>query len=276
MSYIFCSLLFTLILNPNILAGPFHPGFFVARLIIYNCREIFKNFLNPKRYFSVDFSLISAYTVVRGNPHGILCNDVPYKERRNRMKSSVKRILAIAICLALLLAVAPTQTKKAAAAATVTKVTMKAKSTGKGRARFWVQGKTSSGKVVWTYKTRALVQTELDSANCKATKKYVYIVDNNLFIRLNKNTGKVLAKKKFAGKYGLYGATLKVDKKGNLYTIGYYNSTLYKINKNGKVLWKHSFPNDIYWAYKIELKNDKVYVTFDEGGVKSVSASTGK
>lgn len=186
----------------------------------------------------------------------------------------MKKIVAVVLVLALILAVAPTSTKEAAAAAKVVKVTNTSKDVAGGKSIFLIQGKTSAGKVVWTYKTSAQEQTELTSASMKVKGNYVYVIDNNKYIRLKKSTGKVLVKKTL--KSSIWGAVMKVDNDGCLYAIGYYGSALYKINKNGKTLWKHEFPEDCYWAYKIAFKGSKVIVVFDNGGKKSVNASTGK
>ena len=186
----------------------------------------------------------------------------------------MKKIAAVVLVLALILAVAQTSTKEAAAAAKVTKVTKTMKAASGGKSRFLIQGKTSSGSVVWTYKTSAQEQTELDSANIEVKGNDVYVIDNNKYIRLKKSSGKVVVKKKLKDK--IWGACMKADDDGCLYAIGYYSSTLFKINKSGKTLWSHKFSDDCYWAYKIAFKGSKVIVVFDNGGKKSVNASTGK
>ena len=185
------------------------------------------------------------------------------------MKGKTKRIVAVVLCMALFLAVAPVSVEKASAAGTVAKVTMKSQQVDGGKARFLIQGKTSSGTVVWTYKTSAKEQTELDSASMKVKGNFVYVVDTNKYIRLKKSNGKVVAKGKL--KTQVWGAAMAVDSDGNLYTIGYYGSTLYKVNSKGKTVWKHTFSDKFIWPYKITIKGDKVTVTFDQGGKKTVT-----
>lgn len=184
-----------------------------------------------------------------------------------------KKVLAVFLCLVMTIAIV--STGKESDAATVTKVTMSGGKVVNGKMGFIIKGCTSSGKVVWTYKTSRQRQTELYSASMCVKGSFVYVIDNNKYIRLKKSNGKVVVKKKCRK---MWDATMKVDADGNLYAIGYYDSVLVKINKKGTTLWTHSFPKEYYWAYKIKLKGNKVVVTFDgeKKGSVSVDAETGK
>jgi hypothetical protein len=127
-----------------------------------------------------------------------------------------------------------------------------------------IYGKTKSGKTVWKYKTSRCLATELDSASWKVKGNSVYIIDNATFIRLNKQTGKVVSKKKLDSSYSLWSATMYIDGDGNLYAIGYYGSEIIKCTKNGVVKWSHRIINsNYYWPYKIKLSGKKLTVFFD-------------
>lgn len=62
----------------------------------------------------------------------------------------------------------------------------------------------------------------------------VYIIDDKTFVRLSKQTGKVLAKKSSKYLDGWMGA-MAVDNNGNSYSIGKYATYLVKVNKAGTV-----------------------------------------
>lgn len=149
-------------------------------------------------------------------------------------------------------------------AASVTKVTYKRNTYANYKQSATIKGYTKSGKNVWTYKTSKQSATELDSARCITNSKYVFIIDNNKYVRLNKNTGKVLVKKTLPR--AIWGAIMKLDSSNNLYCIGYYSDTLYKIKPSGKVAWKQKFPSNCWWPYKIKVTKSKVSVKFDCAG----------
>lgn len=129
-----------------------------------------------------------------------------------------------------------------------------------------IKGIDSAGKTVWKYKTSKQIATELNASTAIVKGNYVYVIDNDTYIRLKKSNGKVVVKKKLGIAHGIYGAVLKVDKDKNLYAIGYYSNALYKISSKGKLLWTHTFPEEYFWAYKIRLSGKKVYVDFDCAG----------
>jgi hypothetical protein len=126
-----------------------------------------------------------------------------------------------------------------------------------------IYGKAKNGKTVWKYKTSKCLATELDSATWKVKGNSVYIIDDTTFIRLNKQTGKVVSKKKLDSSYDLWSASMYVDGDGNLYSIGYYGSKIVKCTKNGVVKWVKDIDENYYWPYKIELSGNKLTVFFD-------------
>lgn len=169
-------------------------------------------------------------------------------------------------------------------AATVTKVTHTVKTyQGSGKGFNWKQymlisGKTNSGKTVWTYKTKTCVAAGGRSATLQVKGSSVYIIDDKTFVRLSKQTGKVLAKKSSKYLYGWMGA-MAVDSKGNSYSIGKYATYLVKVDKSGNVKWKCNM--NAYCGYefadKVSLSGNKVTVRFGSNTKKvTVNASTGK
>lgn len=138
-------------------------------------------------------------------------------------------------------------------------------------------GKTKKGKTVWKYTTSKCIATELDSASWKVKGNYVYVIDNTTFLRLNKQNGKVVSKKKFKSSFSLWGATMYVDGSGNLYAIGYYGQHLIKFTSKGTVKWTRKIKNSYYWPYKITSSGRKLTVYFDGNGRKAaIDTKTGK
>ena len=166
-------------------------------------------------------------------------------------------------------------------AATVTKVTHVVKTyqtSGFPKQYTLITGKTSSGKTVQTYKTKACATAGGRSATLQVKGSSVYIVDDKTFVRLSKQTGKVLAKKSSKYLYGWMGA-MAVDNNGNSYSMGKYATYLVKVNKSGTVKWKCNMNayNGYDFADKVTVSGNKVTVRFGyAGGKVVVNASTGK
>ncbi len=190
-------------------------------------------------------------------------------------KRSIVRIFAIVIIAMLACVMLPRMNVQAATAVKV-KMTRKYENDSQ---YFIIKGLDSAGKKVWKYKTSKCDATELDSARMKVKGKYVYVIDDKKFIRIKKSNGEAVVKKKFTDDNAIWGTTMLVDEDKNTYAIGYYNSELYKINKNGKVLWSRSFDEKYYWATKLTKDGKKLTVTFEGAeyqGDYSVNAETGK
>lgn len=164
---------------------------------------------------------------------------------------------------------------------TVTKVT--SKQYYKNNKQYSViSGKTKKGKTVWKYKTSQCTATELNSTGFKVKGSYVYMIDNTTYIKLKKQTGKVVYKKKFKSSYVGWSPSMYVDGSGNLYSIGYYSSRLVKFSPKGKVLWTSNIGRNYYWPYKITASGSKVTVYFENGkkagqrGKVMINTKTGK
>ncbi|MCR4904203.1 MAG: zinc-ribbon domain-containing protein [Butyrivibrio sp.] len=129
---------------------------------------------------------------------------------------------------------------------------------------FIIRGLDDTGNTVWEYKTSEYPGAELDSTSMCLSGDYVYVLDVNKYIRLNKSSGEVVAESVYAAEDdSAFGATMYVDDEMNLYAIGFYSNTLYKIDKEANLLWKHEFSYDFYWPDEIKLKDGNVIVTFD-------------
>ena len=176
-----------------------------------------------------------------------------------KIKKIVKYVVMVAISLCLALTLGGNTQTMAKSKVVKVKVTTKEKN-----CKFYgiVKGLDRNGNVVWKYKTPKEPAAELSCVLCKTRGNCVYIVTAGRFIRLNKNTGKILCNVK---KYDLGGATsLNVQKNGVCYITTYYDNFLLKFSKKGKVIWKTDFnKTQYYWPYKVKVKKNKLYVWFD-------------
>ena len=143
-----------------------------------------------------------------------------------------------------------------------------------------IRGKTSGGKTVWTYKSAKYTATELAAVAMKTKGSYVYVLEGRKYVRLGKQSGRVLVKKNvLPSGYGWGSPAMVVSSTGNLYAMGYYDDTVYRISKNGTVDWKRSIKDPYYWPYKMKLSSGTLTIYFDPPYGKcsvTLSASTGK
>lgn len=177
------------------------------------------------------------------------------------MKKYIRRWIGV-LALALILA-GGAVTVQAAAAKTV-KCEQKYNSSGKNWAVF--KGLTKSGKVVWTYKTPKREAAQLVYSGYTVTKKYVYIVDNNKFIKLKLKNGKKVLSKKLSKKIGGSPAVL-ADQSGNFYVVGYLGTRVLKYNTKGKKLWVSpdlEKKTGLIWFYDLKLSGNTLTV-YSEG-----------
>lgn len=126
-------------------------------------------------------------------------------------------------------------------------------------------------------KTKACAAAGGAAASVQTKGTSVYIIDNNFYIRLSKQTGRVLAKKssKYLQGYGV----MTVDSKGYTYSVGKYATYLVKVNKAGNVKWECNMNaySGYEFADKVTVSGNKVTVRFGYAGVKVVvNSSTGK
>jgi outer membrane protein assembly factor BamB len=126
-----------------------------------------------------------------------------------------------------------------------------------------LKGYSKSKKLIWTYKTEWVIQTELENISPYFKNgNFVYIVADGKVIALDLNTGKVKWKTK-----NIAGASIHYafDKKGTLYIGGFYGPDIVAINKKGKVLWtvKDASKGKTYWPIEINLLTDKIEIIYD-------------
>ena len=166
-----------------------------------------------------------------------------------------------------------------ASAATASKVTYKRTYTNsKESVTIW--GKTSSGKTVWTYRSASYTAAQCNAVTVKTKGSYVYVLEGRKYVRLSKKTGKVLAKKNVLPSGCSWGSpTVVISSNGNLYAMGYLDSTVYRISKSGTVAWKTKIKDSCYWPAKMKLTSGSLTIYFEmpTGNRRAVlSPSTGK
>lgn len=63
---------------------------------------------------------------------------------------------------------------------------------------FIIRGLDDTGNTVWEYETSEYPRAELDSTSMCLSGDYVYVLDVNKYIRLNKSSGEVVAESVYA------------------------------------------------------------------------------
>ena len=128
--------------------------------------------------------------------------------------------------------------------------------------RMIVRGLDANKQAVWKYVTKKYTATELPKTKCIVRKDKVYIFDNSKIV--------VLQEKKTAKNYGRQKKSVRQDifanltKMANLYVTGYYDQTVYKVSKKGKILWKTNISKTgNYWPYKITVSRNKITVLYE-------------
>ncbi|WP_026523338.1 zinc ribbon domain-containing protein [Butyrivibrio sp. MB2005] len=134
-----------------------------------------------------------------------------------------------------------------------------------------VRGVRMDGKAAWQYITEEYPGAELNSASVCVNGEHVYIIDENTYIRLNKQTGETEAKNLFTEEGGISGAIMAADDNMNLYAMGYYDNYLYKFSKDGSIVWMYDFMDEYYWPLYFHLNGNELIVTLgmhnDESGI---------
>lgn len=126
-----------------------------------------------------------------------------------------------------------------------------------------VQGLNASGKAVWSYKCSTAPAAQCCHVSLAANATYTYVVDGRTWIRINTQTGKVVKKKKNLFPYDLCSVAQYIDGSGNLYTMGYLDTVAYKLDKNGKILWKTDLGDKAVWPKSIEKDGKKIKIGFE-------------
>ena len=125
-----------------------------------------------------------------------------------------------------------------------------------------ITAKTSSGKVVWKYKTKKYAATELDATTMRVKGNRVYAFENGKMLVFNKKTGKKLVNKKHVLKG--YQVDFIVDSSGNCYAQPYYMDLVYKVSAKGKILWKRNMSKTkLSCPGKMKIKKDAVRFYYD-------------
>ena len=166
-----------------------------------------------------------------------------------------------------------------ASAAKVTKVKCDTKY-GNGQEYAIIRGKDSKGKTVWKYKSAKYAAAQCSAVGMKTKGSYVYVLEGRKYIRLSKQTGKVLVKKTVLPSNWRWGSPfMAVDSAGNLYATCCLDSPIYCISKAGKVKWKKTLKNGYFWPSKMKLSGSSLTVSFEppEGACYAVlNTKTGK
>lgn len=142
----------------------------------------------------------------------------------------------------------------------VAKVTVSQSSAAQGK-NYVFSGKDQSGKTLWTYKLFVHFAPQYTLMGYKEFKNYVYIIADKYFIELNRTTGKEIVKTEISD-YNVTGMTMCVDSKGTLYVFSDESFYLYKISKEGKLLWKDYIDANESGLNKLVIKNGKLYLYF--------------
>ena len=133
-------------------------------------------------------------------------------------------------------------------------------------------GTLPDGTVVWEYTTPESSQTELECVEfigCCNGLAYVNVqgvMDDEGYpgpyglVAVDDQTGEV----KWINK-DFTGASVHsfFDDEGTIYICGFYGPDCLAIDKDGNTLWQYQNPNDYYWAYDIQPKEDHIEITFD-------------
>lgn len=124
-----------------------------------------------------------------------------------------------------------------------------------------VRGVNKNGKTIWKYTTKRYNATELNSTQCVVHKNRVYVFEGSTLKVFKKSNGKKIWVRKNITPEGY---VLTFDGQNNLYVIGYYDDTVYKISSKGKILWKTDISSTgNYWPYKLKCKNNKLFIYFE-------------
>lgn len=186
------------------------------------------------------------------------------------MRNWTKRLLTLVVlCLSLGLFFGGGH---AEAAGKAVKVKSSIQYTKNSKVKMTVKGVDKKGKIVWTYKTKSKMATELSPVMCKTKGSRVYIFEGAKVRVVKKSTGKKLWVSK---KISPAGHVIAIDSKYNLYVTGYYDTVIYKVSSKGKTVWKSDISKtQNYWPTKIKLTKNKVKITYDANMLDANGPST--
>ena len=172
------------------------------------------------------------------------------KKKRSKIMMGMLFLL-----LTLTLGVVPVQAAKRKAVKLQSKITR-----SNGRVSMTVRGLDSKGKQVWRHKTRKYPATELEMVKCVVRKQKVYIFAGSKLTVLRKTDGKKLWT---LNNISPAGYVLTFDKSDNLYVTGYYENIIFKISRNGRILWKTDISKTgNYWPNNLRVSGKKLIIPY--------------
>ena len=119
-----------------------------------------------------------------------------------------------------------------------------------------IKGVDNQGNTVWTYSTG--YYSEYSHCSYVVRRDKVYIFDGNTLIVKAVNNGYQYSKT-YNIPTGM--SMTEFDNEGNLYVIGAYESYVYKISSEGKLVWTARDEwIDYFHHYDMEVKNGSLYV----------------
>lgn len=190
------------------------------------------------------------------------------------MKSLKKVVVILVVMMNLVSSCMPAAAASKEKVANVTKKT----TYSNRKEQCTIVGKSAAGKTIWKYKCAKHPAAELSGVSFTTYKNYVYLLDGRAFVKLDKQTGKKLLKKKNLFPETQGSAVTCVDNQGNLYLTGYYSNTVYKVSPEGKLVWSRKVKSSCYWPSKIKYSKNKLTVSYDSNGSPKavINAKNGK
>lgn len=172
------------------------------------------------------------------------------KKKRSKLMMGMFFLL-----LTLALGVVPVQAAKRKAVKVQSKITRSS-----SKMSMTVRGLDSKGKQVWRHKTGKYPATELDMVRCVVRKQKVYIFAGSKLTVLRKTDGKKLWT---VNNISPAGYMLTFDKSDNLYVTGYYEDIIFKISRNGRILWKTDISKTgNYWPHNLKVSGSKLTIPY--------------
>lgn len=116
-------------------------------------------------------------------------------------------------------------------------------------------------KLLWTYKTKYAMMTELESFSSVYKKNnMLYFRDTTTVVTLNEKTGQVVWKTDGCG-----AGDLAFDNAGNTYVAGYYGPDIFCVDINGNIKYiKQTYDENLVRAYKLKISKNQIYIYYED------------
>ena len=154
------------------------------------------------------------------------------------------------------------------AAAPVVKITTSSKyyqADGETKEVESLHGRTSSGKKIWTYKSKKCTATELSPLSYTIHDGRVQVIEGKTLKLVNLQTGEVV--KKVTLEESMWRCLLiTVCADNDIFIAPVRGRYVYKFSSKGKMIWKKKIPKDCYFPYEIEHNGSSVRISYEEGG----------